>query len=96
MIARQLETPDMADKLAAAESRYSAYPRDSILSDPRLSQVWWLSTVWATSLNPEFRVSDPGFRVSDLEFRVSDLEFRVSDLKFRVSEFFFYQISQIF
>ena len=29
----------MADKLAAAESRYSAYTRDSILSDPRLSQV---------------------------------------------------------
>ena len=31
--------PDMADKLAAAESRYSAFTRDSILSDPRLSQV---------------------------------------------------------
>ncbi len=27
------------DKLAAAESRYSAFTRDSILSDPRLSQV---------------------------------------------------------
>ena len=29
----------MADRLAAAESRYSAFTRDSILSDPRLSQV---------------------------------------------------------
>lgn len=37
-----LQTADMADKLAAAESRYSAFTRDSILSDPRLSQVWWL------------------------------------------------------
>ena len=41
----------MADKLAAAESRYSAFTRDSILSDPRLSQVWWFLKIFSTIIS---------------------------------------------
>ena len=52
------QTKDMADKLAAAESRYSAFTRDSILSDPRLSQVWWLLKDFQQQFHSIFQLFD--------------------------------------